>query len=432
MLNSTTLQNGLKVATYSLPQLKSLHLEICVKGGSIVEAAKKKGVAHFLEHMLVQGIPSFPTALLFSEYVESLAGSYQATTGTFDIKFAITVPYSYLEDAVKISQEVFFQPLFPEEPIEKERAAIENELKQNIDSQWYPFRKFFLEKRFKNSCPLAHDDVALSLDSLVGIEREDLLGFWKKYFLPSNTFLVAAGNFSYTHLLTLLEKHFGSTPRPESFSGYPRLSKADFQKERVVVRRDEKLKVVYLDISFPTYVPFTSRTGKTKQAILLGILGQIRYSRLVRKLRYEEGLVYSVHATSALYPGLGFITISSQVAEENLDKVLAIISQELRVFAKKGPTRQELEFMKNYDKNQLLMAFDHPSSIISWLEGGLLWSKKLLLPEDYIPMIDSIEIEELVEFIEQYWDFSKMQVTLQGAIEESAVKEKYTPLFTFS
>jgi len=72
MLNTLTLPNGLKVATYNLPSLKSIHLRISVKGGSLVENPDNNGVAHFMEHMLVQGIPSYETAEIFSRFIEGL------------------------------------------------------------------------------------------------------------------------------------------------------------------------------------------------------------------------------------------------------------------------------------------------------------------------------------------------------------------------
>src|SRR5687767_10339935 len=114
MLKTFTLKNGIKVATYNLPQLKSVHIRISAKGGVVTEKPSKNGVAHFMEHMLVQGIPSLPNVDEFSRYIESLAGTYGANTESTLVRFNLTIPFTHLETGLKIASEVFFEPLFPE------------------------------------------------------------------------------------------------------------------------------------------------------------------------------------------------------------------------------------------------------------------------------------------------------------------------------
>lgn len=62
MLKIVTLKNGIKVATYNLPQLKSVFIQETIKAGSVLENEDSRGVAHFMEHVLVEGIPSYPTS----------------------------------------------------------------------------------------------------------------------------------------------------------------------------------------------------------------------------------------------------------------------------------------------------------------------------------------------------------------------------------
>src|SRR3989344_1979460 len=115
MLNTFTLSNGIRVVTYTMSSLRSVHMQISVKGGSLVENDSNNGVAHFMEHMLVQGIPSFPDAENLSVYIESLAGKYNAYTSQLAVSFNITVPFLHTKDAVRIASEVFFEPLFPQD-----------------------------------------------------------------------------------------------------------------------------------------------------------------------------------------------------------------------------------------------------------------------------------------------------------------------------
>ncbi len=110
-----------------------------VKGGSIVESPDKNGLAHFMEHMMVQGSPSFKDAQVLSNYIESMAGRYGASTSRFLVHYYISLPFSKLDNALQITKETFFEPSFPTEALEKERHAVFNELKQHNDSKWYKY-----------------------------------------------------------------------------------------------------------------------------------------------------------------------------------------------------------------------------------------------------------------------------------------------------
>src|SRR5260221_4883568 len=114
MLKTFILKNGLKVASYQIPQMRSVFINLGVKGGAIVDSPQTSGAAHFMEHILVQAIPSFPNVELLSDFVEGLAGSYNASTTPQSIHFHASIPATHLDDILKIAAEAFYQPLFLE------------------------------------------------------------------------------------------------------------------------------------------------------------------------------------------------------------------------------------------------------------------------------------------------------------------------------
>src|SRR3989344_3274197 len=204
MLQTFTLKNGIRVASYRMRSLRSIHLRINVKGGSILEEKGQSGLAHFLEHMLIQGIPSLPNAEAMSDFIEGLAGNYNASTGEFTVNFIITVPKTHLEDVIKIASEVFFEPLFPEISLEKERRAITEEIKQRMDSQEYKIGKFVRETRFIKGSALTKA-VAGKVKDVAKIKKDDMVAFWRKIFVAKNTYISITGNFEQPDLKKLLK-----------------------------------------------------------------------------------------------------------------------------------------------------------------------------------------------------------------------------------
>ncbi|MBI4080632.1 MAG: insulinase family protein [Candidatus Levybacteria bacterium] len=430
MLTTSKLPNGIQLATYHLPNLKSIHLRISVKGGSLVENKINNGVAHFMEHMLVQGIPSFPTVAEFSRFIEGLAGNYGAYTKNLMVSFYITVPSTHLEEAIKIASETFFGPLFVEEAIEKERQAVFEEIKQKMDSHWYKISDFFTKTRFIDGHPLTLDGGG-SLETIKNLKREDLIDYWKRYFHPSNTYLLVSGNFQEKRLEQLLKKYFSNHKNGKSFAGFPNMNGKDFTKRQVAIRSDFSLKICYLDLAFPSMGLFDDLQLRLKQNLALVIFGQLRNSRLFKLLRYDRGLVYDVGAGASQYPGLGYGYISSQVSPENLEEVVRLIMQEFASFVHHGPTDEELSFAKNYLTNQWLMTFDHPSSITGWVEDHLLWEESMRMPEDYATLLRGLTSQDLTRMMQKHWDFSKLNLILQGPIHNTRNNDKkYTSLMS--
>lgn len=431
MLSTFTLKNGIKVATYRLPQVKSVHINAEVKAGSILESDANNGVAHFMEHMLVQGIPSLPNVEKFSSFIEGLAGTYGATTDPLTVDFHINLPFNKLETGIKIASEVIFEPLFVEEALERERVAVINELLQRMDSHFYKIGRFFKEVRYPKDHPLFRDTGG-DLEIVKKVTIEDLKEYWKEYFLTNNTYLLVTGNFEEEELKTLLDKYFEKQTKAKRTVKYPSISNKDFTDRTVALRSDMNLKTTYIDFSFPgfaTLEPDKFSKEQLGQSLLTIILGRLRNSRLFKLLRYQRGLVYGVSAGVAGLPGISSINISSETNIENLDEVVRLITAEMIAFVDKGLTEKELEFAKYFMENQWLMSFDHPSSIASWIGYELLWKDKIHLPEDSIDELKSIDNKFLLDLMKKHWDFSKLNLVIQGPVNEED-KEKFTTMIS--
>lgn len=382
-----------------------------------MEVPKNNGIAHFMEHLLVQGVPSLPNVEEFSGYIESLAGSYGAHTEKLLVCFQVTLPAIHLEDAARIASEVFFEPLFSESAMKREKGAIAEELKQHADSHWYRIGQFYRQTRFVPKSPMVLD-IGGKIEVINNLKRSDLVKFWQSHIFPQNTYILVSGQFSSNHLSQTLERFLGKYRSKKSFAGFPKLSEGDFSKERVAIRFDKDLKANYVDLTFPSLNLSNDLETRLKQNLALIILGGIRNSRLFKLLRYQRGLVYNVDCGANVLPGLGYVYISSEVSTERLREVVSLIVSEISAFVKNGPTLKELDFVKNYLSNRWLMTFDHPTAITGWIENDLLWNDKIRLPEEYIEIIQKFTPLDLLKLMQKYWDFSKLSLTVQGPTKD--------------
>ncbi|KKR81370.1 MAG: M16 family peptidase [Candidatus Daviesbacteria bacterium GW2011_GWA1_41_61] len=423
MLLTYKLKNGLNVATYSIPEMRSVFLWMAVKGGSIFDTKDTAGIAHFGEHLLVQGIPTLPNVEDFSNFLESLAASYSAATSPQYIRFSINAPAAHLSKITRIASEVFFSPLFPQDAIERERRVIVEEIKEKQDTLEYKIYQFFAQNRFTANHPMQLE-TAGDEKVIKKLTREDLVKWWTTYFYPENTYLVLVGGFKNDQGRQLIEEFFAKYPALEKKLEFPKFTNQYLKDRYVAIREDRKLKTTYLDLTFPSIDESQPLEERICRALVKNILGGLRGSRLYRLLRQRRGLVYSVGAGSIAYQRFGYAYISSQVAAEKLEEVIRLIAKELAVFYKTGPTQEELDFAKNHHTNRALMHWDHPSAIADWIAGDLMWEDKIYIPEEYVDLVERINLKDIREFIKKYWDFSKLGLTIQGPVENSKENRK--------
>lgn len=430
MLHTYKLKNGLNVATYELPEMRSVYLGVSVKGGSIFDNEDKAGVAHFMEHLLVQGAPSYPDVESLSDFIEGIAGSYGAVTYSELIRFHTTAPATHIEDLIKIASEVFFEPFFPEVAIERERNAVLEEIRERQDGLGYKNYRFYSKVRYKPGHPLLIDGGGTE-EAVRSLRREDVIEYWLKFFHPKNTNLIVVGGIKNQETKKLIEHYFGRYTSDKDFPGFPNVTNDDFSDRAVAIRYDKEIKSCYIDLSFPSINDQFPREIHYVHGAIQNILGRLRRSRLYRLLRQRKGLVYDVGITSASFNNFGYTDIYSQVSPENLEEVVRLIAQELEVFVKNGPTAEELQLAKNYSAGWSLMAFDHPSGIGDWVEHDLIWEDKIYTPEEIVDMINSITIEDIIEFMQKYWDFSKLNLVIQGPVPDSKANiKKYENLIS--
>lgn len=325
---------------------------------------------------------------------------------------------THLDNILRVASEVFFEPLFAEDSVERERGAISDEIRQRQDQLWYKNRQFYTSVRFKGKHPLKLDGGG-SLEAITHLKREDLIKYWANFFFPKNTYLVLVGGFNTNKIRSQIAKYYGGNTKGDIFAGFPKLTNQHLSEKSVSLRSDSELSACYIDLTFPGVFDSCPISERVTQGIIRSILGGLHSSRLYRLLRERRGLVYDVGCSSESYQNFGTVGIYFQVAPENLGEVLQLVIKELSAFVTIGPAQAEIDFAKNYSINQALMSFDHPGTIANWIEGDLLWEDRIYTPEEYVKIIERVDIEGVKEVMKKYWDFKKLNLVIQGPIENS-------------
>jgi predicted Zn-dependent peptidase len=187
----------------------------------------------------------------------------------------------------------------------------------------------------------------------------------------------------------------------------------------------EKFDQIRIKLSFPT---FGIKEVERKRIPFLGLLrfivGGSASSRLFKILRLDNDLVYSVTSQTLFYPFMGDFSIRFSTSKDKLLMSLYLMKRELEKVNKMGITKRELERAKNlYRRNVVSFNFETPYQIASWVVNEELGHKQILLPEDYMEMVESASIEDINRLAKDVFNFSKLNIGLMGNLDDKDVRK---------
>lgn len=193
------LSNGLYVSIFPEPQFHHTFVSWSVSYGSIQDAALP-GRAHFLEHMMFYNSDEQPVKSLF----HALGASTSALT-----RYDVTTYQMACTGQFKQSMELFMRmlatPYFTPIHIEKERAAIHQELSMYEDQPSWRALQQLTQMMYGNNHPIT-SDVAGTPDSLYQMTPDELNMAYNDYYFTGNMAVAVSGPVEPGAVIEILEQ----------------------------------------------------------------------------------------------------------------------------------------------------------------------------------------------------------------------------------
>lgn len=283
-------------------EIPTFELTILVRTGSMYEPVEKAGLADMTGYLIRNGGIEGMTAQELDERIAYLAGEIsveiQGSRGSASL-FCLSKD---IDEGLELLRGVLRYPTFAPEAIERYRADLLSELKQRNNSTASIERRewqFLMFGDHPSSIPYRR-----TAESIGSITREDLISFHETHFFPGNFTIAAAGDIETGEILARLNALFAGWPDralelpeiPDQVSdpdpGIYMMKKEDVNQSRIVLGH----------IGVKRDIP-----DQYALMIMNDILGGGGFtSRIVRRVRSDEGLAYSVQSVferPVLYPG---------------------------------------------------------------------------------------------------------------------------------
>jgi len=379
----TVLPNGLTLLVRRNSANPTISLQGLVRAGGIYDPPPKSGLAGFTAAMLDQGT-SKRSALEIAEAIEGAGARLGIDGGAETVSISATMLSADLPTVLDVLADVLQHPAFPADKMEKIRAEriTDYQIAENSTSSVAARRAnrlLYPEGHPYHLYPLGSDS------TLRAITREDLAAFYASHYGPNQTILVLVGDVDPKRATELVRAAFGSWRKLDhapAFAVPSAPAPATTQELRVPMRGKSQTDVVYAVPGIPRTAP--DYDAAMVMNYILG--GGSLSSRLMTRLRDEEGLVYGVYSSFAAGIGAGPLSIRAGTNPANADRAVASILDQVRRMAEEGPTDAEMEDAKDY----LTGVFPVRLETNAGVAGQLLSAELYGLGLDYIERYTSI------------------------------------------
>ena len=410
MYQKTTLDNGLRLITATMPHTRSVSVSFFIGTGSRYETEAQAGISHFIEHLCFRGTSKRPTAREISTAIEGVGGILNGGTDKELSVYWCKVAQPYFQTALDVLVDMLLNSRFDPADIEKERQVIIEEINMSHDSPAQQVAMLIDELLWPEH-PLGRD-VAGSKESVGIITRDMLLGYLAGQYQPSNTVVTVAGNIQHQEIVTavsqMLEKWTSQLPYP----GYLAYQEQPVQRLRVETRDTEQVQLCLALPGLPLFHP-----KRFSLDLLNVILGGGMSSRLFTQIRDKLGLVYSINSYVDHLLDTGSIIVSAGVELKNLSVALQAILEELSQLREVIP-ESELDKAKEFSKGNLLLRMEDSRSVAGWLGGQEILTGHILSVDEVISIIDAITAEELQQIAQELLVGDKLRLAVVGPVKQ--------------
>ena len=365
------LDNGLKVIIQEEHAAPLASVWCWYKVGSKDERPGLTGISHWVEHMNFKGTTHIPRDQV-KGIIEQFGGSWNGYTFIDQTAYVDTATRDALDRMLFIESERMASCLYHSDDCESERSVIISELHGGENDPDQLLDQELTATAFK-AHPYRHPTIGWISD-VESMTRDDLYGYYRRYYLPNNATLVIVGDVDTAKALRRVEHHFGGIPAGELATRLHTVEPEQTGERRLTIRRRGTtgyLKVAYHapGVADPGFFPLL-----VLDAVLTGAKGlnlwssfgvppPQRSARLYRGL-VERGLASSV--CGALLPTEHpFLYTVSVTATEGtgLARVESVLLEELDRVRREGITAGELARAKAQLRARLVFESDSVTNI---------------------------------------------------------------------
>jgi predicted Zn-dependent peptidase len=208
----TTLPCGLDVILHPDASAPQACVSVWYRVGSSDETPERTGFAHLFEHLFKNSehMPAHHYDVLRRVGAsEANASTSSDRTAYYEVVPANELPLALWLESDRMG---YFVPGMEAERLAQQQAVVRAERRQRYENTPYGPERFALaQAMYPEGHPARHLTIGLH-EHIQAATLEDVIDFYKAWYVPANATLVVAGDIDIAETLALVDRYFGSFP----------------------------------------------------------------------------------------------------------------------------------------------------------------------------------------------------------------------------
>lgn len=387
-MKKITLKNGLRIIFIPQPQNLAATVLILVQAGSEYETKRLNGVSHFLEHLTFKGTTNRPEPGMIAHELAALGAQSNAFTDQEYTGYYAKVQAAKLPKVLDIVCDLYLNPVFNAEEIEKERGVIMQEINMYEDD--LPARVHRIFNRLVYGDQPAGWDVGGEKEQIKKLQRDDFIEYRAARYVMPGTVVVVAGKFNESATRKQIEQYFNHHKHRVAPAKKKTVERQSSPQIKLHFKESDQ---AHLVMGFRAFDMFDKRRYALR--VLADILGGGMSSRLFMRVREQLGAAYYVGAGTDLGLDHGLLAISAGVGRAKIDIVLRAILEECRLLRDELVPEKELQKSKDHMIGNMVLGLETSDDLASFYGGQEVLTGGTLSPDVLIDRIKKITAQDV-------------------------------------
>jgi len=408
--------NNANVYFVNLPELPIIDIDVIFNAGSAYDD-KKYGLANLTNTMIGQSARQL-SADQIAENFDNVAADFDVSahrdSATIHLR-SLTKP-ELLQPALKTFTTVVAEPSFDSKSFKRVKNQTLQAILQEEQTPSAIADNLFFNAVY-NGYPYAHPTIG-DTNTVKKLTPEDLLAFYKKYYVGSNTTIVIVGDVTHIQAEQIANQITKKMPKGKPIA---KLTTPSYQPKQKIIHGDYPASQTYIRMGQLGI----SRNNKDYFPLYVGnyiLGGGVLVSRLFKEVRETKGLTYNVYSYFLPMKQKGPFLVSLQTRTNVTNQAISLIKQQVQDFNNKGPSATELTAAKQNIIGGFPLLLDSNEAILSQVANIAFYGLPLTYLDTYRDNINNVSIDDIKNAFNQYVNVNDMVVVTVG--RELASNEK--------
>lgn len=402
--------NGLKLIGANSDEVPSVTIQLNIEAGHRYEKISQAGIAELLTDMLNESTTKHSTEEI-SEILERLGSDVSIYNSGHDIIVMISSLKKNLDSTLSIAEELMFHPKFDTTEFER----VKMQLLESIDNQATQAttiaNNVYAKLLFGNAHIMGISSLGKK-ETVTPITLEDVKKYYTEMFVPSITSAVIVGDISEVAVIpkiTFLKNWKGNSLLHPTEPATPPI-----EKTKLYLVNKEKAPQSEIRIGYITTMPYDATGEYYRTGIMNYSLGGAFNSRININLREVHGYTYGARSNFSGSKFAGVFTASSGVRANVSDSSVIEFMKEIKNYADKGITNEELAFTKNSLGLSEALRYETAAQKAGFIKRILDYNLTNDFTKTQSDILKTITKQEIDQLAKKQLPYNKMVIVVVG------------------